>query len=51
MSLPEYGHLGAVDTIFGLAKTLESKKIKPGNLVVLASSAAGFSWAALTVKY
>lgn len=50
-SLPEYGHLGAVDTIFGLAKTLESKKIKPGNLVVLASSAAGFSWAALTVKY
>ncbi|MCC5670231.1 hypothetical protein LC653_42200 [Nostoc sp. CHAB 5784] len=51
ISLPEYGHLGAVDTIFGLAKTLESKKIKPGNLVVLASSAAGFSWAALTVKY
>lgn len=51
ISLPEYGHLGAVDTMFGLAKTLESKKIKPGNLVVLASSAAGFSWAALTVKY
>ncbi|NEU77431.1 beta-ketoacyl-ACP reductase [Hassallia byssoidea VB512170] len=51
ISLPEYGHLGAVDTIFGLAKTLESKKIKPGNLVVLASSAAGFSWAALTIKY
>ncbi|MDB9320235.1 3-oxoacyl-[acyl-carrier-protein] synthase III C-terminal domain-containing protein [Nodularia spumigena] len=51
ISLPKYGHLGAVDTIFGLAKTLESKKIKPGNLVVLASSAAGFSWAALTVKY
>lgn len=51
ISLPEYGHLGAVDTIFGLAKTLESNKIKPGNLVVLASSAAGFSWAALTVKY
>ncbi|MHC5862954.1 3-oxoacyl-[acyl-carrier-protein] synthase III C-terminal domain-containing protein [Nostoc sp.] len=51
ISLPEYGHLGAVDTIFGLAKTLDSKKIKSGNLVVLASSAAGFSWAALTVKY
>ncbi|RCJ26515.1 beta-ketoacyl-ACP reductase [Nostoc sp. ATCC 43529] len=51
ISLPEYGHLGAVDTMFGLAKTLESNKIKPGNLVVLASSAAGFSWAALTVKY
>lgn len=51
ISLPEYGHLGAVDTMFCLAKTLEDKKIKPGNIVVLASSAAGFSWAALTVKY
>ncbi|MEA5596228.1 3-oxoacyl-[acyl-carrier-protein] synthase III C-terminal domain-containing protein [Rivularia sp. UHCC 0363] len=51
ISLPEHGHLGAVDTIFCLTKTLESNKIKPGNLVVLASSAAGFSWAALTVKY
>ncbi len=51
ISLPENGHLGAVDTIFCLGKTLESNKIKPGNLVVLASSAAGFSWAALTVKY
>lgn len=51
ISLPENGHLGAVDTIFCLGKTLDSNKIKPGNLVVLASSAAGFSWAALTVKY
>ncbi len=50
-SLSENGHLGAVDTIFCLGKTLESNKIKSGNLVVLASSAAGFSWAALTVKY
>ncbi|MEM7714469.1 MAG: 3-oxoacyl-[acyl-carrier-protein] synthase III C-terminal domain-containing protein, partial [Cyanobacteria bacterium P01_A01_bin.68] len=51
ISLAENGHLGAVDTIFCLGKTLESNKIKSGNLVVLASSAAGFSWAALTVKY
>ena len=51
MSLPEYGHLGAVDTLFCLAKAMEGNKIKSGNLVVLASSAAGFSWAALTLKY
>ena len=51
ISLGEYGHLGAVDTLFGWAKTLEQGRIQPGNLVVLASSAAGFSWAALTVKY
>lgn len=51
VSLSEYGHLGAVDTLFGLAKIIENKRIKPGNIVVLASSAAGFSWAGLTVKY
>ncbi|MBD6614337.1 beta-ketoacyl-ACP reductase [Komarekiella sp. 'clone 1'] len=51
ISLSEYGHLGAVDTLFGLAKTMELKIIKPGDVVVLASSAAGFSWAALTLKY
>lgn len=51
ISLEENGHLGAVDTLFCLGKSLEANKIQAGNLVVLASSAAGFSWAALTVKY
>ncbi|WP_193197749.1 3-oxoacyl-[acyl-carrier-protein] synthase III C-terminal domain-containing protein [Nostoc sp. MG11] len=51
VSLSEYGHLGAVDTLFGLAKTIELQRIKTGDIVVLASSAAGFSWAALTLKY
>ncbi|NET76531.1 MULTISPECIES: 3-oxoacyl-[acyl-carrier-protein] synthase III C-terminal domain-containing protein [Okeania] len=51
ISLKESGHLGATDTLFGLAKTIESEKIKPGNLVVLASSAAGFSWGATVIKY
>ena len=51
LSLTEYGHLGAVDTLFCLAKMLEINKIQSGSLVVLASSAAGFSWAALTLKY
>ena len=51
VSLPKYGHLGAVDTLFCLSKSLEKNQVKPNSLVVLASSAAGFSWAALTVKY
>ncbi len=51
ISLSEYGHLGAVDNLFCLAKTLENKKINSNDIVVLASSAAGFSWAALIVKY
>lgn len=50
-TLPELGHLGPMDTLLGLAKSLEMGKIAPGNIVVLASSAAGFSWAALTLHW
>ncbi|NET69039.1 MAG: hypothetical protein F6K63_33430 [Moorea sp. SIO1G6] len=51
ISLKNCGHLGSTDTLLGLAKTIELQKIKPGNLVVLASSAAGFSWGATAIKY
>jgi 3-oxoacyl-[acyl-carrier-protein] synthase-3 len=49
--LPELGHLGPMDTLLGLARSLETGKINPGHIVVLASSAAGFSWAALTLQW
>lgn len=51
VTLTELGHLGPMDTLFGLAKSLEQDKIAPGDVVVLASSAAGFSWAALTLQW
>ncbi|MFA5925018.1 MAG: 3-oxoacyl-[acyl-carrier-protein] synthase III C-terminal domain-containing protein [Methylococcaceae bacterium] len=51
ITLPKMGHLGPMDTLLGLAKSLEQGKIIPGNIVVLASSAAGFSWAALTLHW
>ena len=51
ISLSEYGHLGAVDPLFCLAKTLENKQINSGDIIVLTSSATGFSWAALIVKF
>ncbi|MFB2967885.1 3-oxoacyl-[acyl-carrier-protein] synthase III C-terminal domain-containing protein [Aerosakkonema sp. BLCC-F183] len=51
VSLSEYGHMGAADTLFGLAKTLEQNLVKSGNIVVLANSATGFSWAAIVLKY
>ena len=35
ISLPEYGHLGAVDTLFGLAKTLENEQINFGDVVII----------------
>jgi 3-oxoacyl-[acyl-carrier-protein] synthase-3 len=51
VTLPELGHLGPMDTLFGLAKSLERGRIASGNIVVLASSAAGFSWGALTLQW
>ena len=51
VSLTEYGHMGAVDTLFCLAKALEQRIIQSNNIVVLASSATGFSWAAITIKF
>ena len=51
ISLAEYGHMGAVDTLFCLSKILEARRIQANDIVVLASSAAGFSWAALTIKF
>lgn len=51
ITLTEYGHMGAVDTLFCLAKALEEGRIKSNNIVVLASSAAGFSWAAIAIQY
>jgi 3-oxoacyl-[acyl-carrier-protein] synthase III len=50
-SIVDYGHMGTVDTLYALSRSLADKNIKPGNLVVLASSAIGFSWAALVLQY
>jgi 3-oxoacyl-[acyl-carrier-protein] synthase-3 len=50
-TMKEYGHMGPVDTLFCLALAHEEGRIKPGDLVVLAGSAIGFSWAATVLKY
>jgi 3-oxoacyl-[acyl-carrier-protein] synthase III len=49
--IAEYGHVGPTDTFFCLAKALENKMIKKGDLVVLASSGTGFTWGATTVQF
>jgi 3-oxoacyl-[acyl-carrier-protein] synthase-3 len=43
--------MGAVDTLFCLALAQEEGRIKQGDLVVLAGSAIGFTWAATVLKY
>jgi len=50
-SIENYGHMGTVDTLFALSSILESRRISRGDIVVLASSAIGFSWAALVLEY
>ncbi len=50
-SIEEYGHMGAVDTMYALSRFIEGKKIPPNSLVVLASSAVGFSWSAMVLQF
>ena len=50
-TMKEYGHMGPVDTLFCLALAHEEGRINPGDLVVLAGSAIGFTWAATVLKY
>lgn len=51
ITLRHYGHMGSVDTLFGLAQSLEKGKIHPGDLVVLATSGLGFVWGATVLKF
>jgi 3-oxoacyl-[acyl-carrier-protein] synthase III len=50
-SMREYGHMGPADTLFCLARAQEEGRIKPGDIVVLAGSGIGFTWAAMVLKY
>ena len=43
--------MGSVDTLFSLARAREEMWVRPGNLVVLAGSAIGFTWAATVLKF
>ncbi len=50
-TMKSYGHMGSVDTLFALTKAREEGWIRPGNLVVLAGSAIGFTWAATVLQF
>ncbi len=51
VSIKDYGHMGTVDTLFNLSRALDAGRIGPGSLVVLASSGAGFTWAAMPMEF
>ena len=50
-SIRDYGHIGTVDTLFNLGRAIELGLIEPGCLAVIASSGAGFTWAAMAVRF
>lgn len=50
-SIKDFGHMGTVDTLFNLGRAREQGLIKPGSLVAIASSGAGFTWAAMAVRF
>lgn len=50
-SIRDFGHMGTVDTLFNLGRAMEQGLIKPGCLAVIASSGAGFTWAAMALKF
>lgn len=50
-SIRDFGHMGTVDTLFNLGRAMELGLIKPGCLAVIASSGAGFTWAAMAMRF
>ncbi|HWQ19730.1 MAG TPA: 3-oxoacyl-[acyl-carrier-protein] synthase III C-terminal domain-containing protein [Methanotrichaceae archaeon] len=51
VSIKEYGHIGSVDSFFNLSRAIDQGKLGPGSLAVLASSGAGFTWAAMAMEF
>ncbi|MEI7433148.1 MAG: 3-oxoacyl-[acyl-carrier-protein] synthase III C-terminal domain-containing protein [Methanomicrobiales archaeon] len=50
-TMKDFGSIGPGDTIFALGLQRDDALIKPGDLVVLASSGIGFTWGAQVVRY
>jgi 3-oxoacyl-[acyl-carrier-protein] synthase III len=50
-TMRRYGSIGPGDTLLCLAMDLENSTIRPGDLVVLASSGIGFTWGAQVVRF
>lgn len=50
-TIEQYGHMAASDTLLALSRSLDEGRVRPGNLVVLASSGTGFNWAATVIRF
>ena len=50
ISLDEYGHMGAADSLFTLAMAHRKGLLPEGKLAILAASGLGFSWFASVLR-
>jgi 3-oxoacyl-[acyl-carrier-protein] synthase-3 len=50
-SLSHAGHIGPGDTLLNLGQALAADLVRPGDVVVLATSGLGFSWAASVLQH
>jgi 3-oxoacyl-[acyl-carrier-protein] synthase-3 len=45
------GHMGAADTLIALRDLVRERRLRPGDLVLLATSGRGFTWGITAVEY
>jgi 3-oxoacyl-[acyl-carrier-protein] synthase III len=45
------GHMGGVDTLIALGELAHEQRLRKGDLVLLATSAMGFSWGITALEY
>jgi 3-oxoacyl-[acyl-carrier-protein] synthase III len=50
LSYQNHGHMGGSDVFFALNRMQKTGNIKPNEIIVLASSAVGFSWGATVIR-
>jgi 3-oxoacyl-[acyl-carrier-protein] synthase-3 len=46
-----FGHMGCADTFLALDELRQRERLRPGDLVLLATSGAGFSWGITALRY
>ncbi len=49
--LANYGHIGAPDQVLALELASAQGRLRPGDLVVLASAGLGFTWGATALRW
>ncbi len=47
----EYGHIQSLDPLIALENAEQQKRLQNGDLIVLASAGAGYTWGALTLQW